>query len=1314
MFVYFRIFRTFFLFLLCVFLESLDFLRPPVKRVTRNSNRGTAVKLDSHTNNIKVLKEFRKQISKDCQYPQSKPRTAESSTSLILKKTTEREILQQYSVLSYSNLLGPRLQNPSTFPTHLPNSKEKPLIKVTVIPKTSQTQASNAIKRRLNLPKRIHTTVSNQENSIQTKNVYLVVKGRKREKVYEIKTTGSAKFANTRSKNSLKDEVIPLEQLSSLKLVLDSLNMDREKDTLRIGKPNNIDDYLVFSRTGNERFEECRCPNAVRDSERFRDCKCFYSPREAAASDAGKSHVRVTGHLGMTEDDRYVLRCAATVHDKPATSDFATVQQTSPHVCQEERKSFNFCNQNTCLTRCYNAATCSTQKRDFNIQADLQNENKWEMSPKPTIMQNKESQATQVNLNTTNNNKTRDVPVCKNTFPHKDEIIQCCRTNIDTNCANLTDSDTDSNSVKDCQSPLVIISVYPMQDCCDNVKIVKNYQDDGKYSSPRKPSVFGHSSQRPSSGTRQNNEKKVDNKCSRSRSRSPSPQNRNTNKHNVAETRVLRTNTRKASPGREVSSSINRPIQQNRINNERTNNKADFSKSRQKYGFAQINSSKETKGINTDHNVTKKILVDSYTKKLTDYLNNENGETKRRFPKSEPSKVTINIDGDKELYDVLFQHENSTTDLKFRKTVKGPACSIKRKTEDDKASSPTMKNLLLVNDERKRRTSPVRSKNQQKDDQKIKKTFSRLLVRDSIEISHRRDYKPPVEHTVIHNQKSKIDDDSGQFSAPIKHYRGDSCTIADPIKRDKEIRALLGVDKGIHSAVNQGLKLEENKFAVPLHYFYGKTQKKIVTGINIMEMPEEPPCVCCDIRRFCSSESNEAKPQTYQEPQPKPKSIHPASQRVPSQSSKKVHATSSQIDKEVAQQQPGSSDSASPEENVPPSPSPEESPPESPSPVEESPSPVEEPPSPVEESPSPVEEPPSPVVDKISRKTHKSSKSIRKSRANSTGTQYETQVQRTSLYQQLILNRNIQVFLQVEQFSKQKPIILSRKQYDKVKRTIESTIANKTGRDYKRKKCICKTSLVSVGDVRRKTNPGQPLHYDKQSQTNKKELAMNAKSTVSHKSKARSMKKQSRNTMVLFTTEEKDNNEQKNATPRQAMSSMEIQYASMSYMKRVTFSSTKVEAGSTCPPPLDQKESHSIHTIFNGHRKCPTPNLGTSVYSLCSEDNNVMISPKPLIMAQESKQKKPFLRRLMSCLVMRSARASELNEIVNLPVKEPSINSSIDSYHISTSLGAIEVSSSIYDTSASFYSNHSVYPVNSKMKRGFFNSVREFLTIRKS
>lgn len=312
------------------------------------------------------------------------------------------------------------------------------------------------------------------------------------------------------------------------------------------------------------------------------------------------------------------------------------------------------------------------------------------------LVYSKESQATQVNFNT----GLLDVPKCMDRFMNKDEIIQCCRTNIDTH-ASLTDSDSDSNSVKACQSPLVIISVYPMQDCCETVKVLKKYPDDSKCSSPQKINVLAQCSgrSRPNSGNKPN--KKTDNKVSKP-SRSPSPQNKNVSKSNVTETRVTKTNTRKVSPGREVTPSplrTNRPIKNNQ-------DKPDLTKNQQRNVPAQI---KESKGINTDHQVTKKFLVDSYTKKLTDYLKSENSETKFRFPRSDPSKVTVDIDGDNEYYNVLFQQANSTTDLNVKKTVK--TNTNKKSTENVKVTAQT-ENNLISQEEPKRRLSPVHNKNQ--------------------------------------------------------------------------------------------------------------------------------------------------------------------------------------------------------------------------------------------------------------------------------------------------------------------------------------------------------------------------------------------------------------------------------------------------------------------------------------------------------------------------------------------------------------------------------------------------------------------------
>lgn len=62
------------------------------------------------------------------------------------------------------------------------------------------------------------------------------------------------------------------------------------------------------------------------------------------------------------------------------------------------------------------------------------------------------------------------------------------------------------------------------------------------------------------------------------------------------------------------------------------------------------------------------------------------------------------------------------------------------------------------------------------------------------------------------------------------------------------------------------------------------------------------------------------------------------------------------------------------------------------------------------------------------------------------------------------------MFLQLEQFSKQKPIILSREQYDKVKKTIQKAINTKKSSHVKRNTLLSRidSSEISIGEVRTK------------------------------------------------------------------------------------------------------------------------------------------------------------------------------------------------------------------------------------------------------
>lgn len=96
----------------------------------------------------------------------------------------------------------------------------------------------------------------------------------------------------------------------------------------------------------------------------------------------------------------------------------------------------------------------------------------------------------------------------------------------------------------------------------------------------------------------------------------------------------------------------------------------------------------QERGTNTDHARTKKALVETYTKKLTEQMNQ-----KDYFPaRYDSSKITINIDGDKEYYDVLFNQDKQSTDLTVRKTLKD--MSSQKGLEEE--PSVSLENLLYM------------------------------------------------------------------------------------------------------------------------------------------------------------------------------------------------------------------------------------------------------------------------------------------------------------------------------------------------------------------------------------------------------------------------------------------------------------------------------------------------------------------------------------------------------------------------------------------------------------------------------------------
>lgn len=191
-------------------------------------------------------------------------------------------------------------------PANQPN-RERPLIKVTVIPNNSA-ETQTAKSRKCSHRAKVQSTVSNQENSIKAKNVYLVVAGRKREKIYELKTTGSAEFSNNIHS---KDEDATIEQVTHFKKLISSLNMDKKKkkakkkDVVQHGSKTSLVQQELECRDRELIFQDCACSNDVQSG----------SPKDVRLR---KSRVKISGKIGLTDDDRYVLKCAATINDKPS------------------------------------------------------------------------------------------------------------------------------------------------------------------------------------------------------------------------------------------------------------------------------------------------------------------------------------------------------------------------------------------------------------------------------------------------------------------------------------------------------------------------------------------------------------------------------------------------------------------------------------------------------------------------------------------------------------------------------------------------------------------------------------------------------------------------------------------------------------------------------------------------------------------------------------------------------------------------------------------------------------------------------------
>ncbi|XP_045503758.1 uncharacterized protein LOC123700553 isoform X2 [Colias croceus] len=1143
--------------------DFLDYLIPPVKK-NYNVDRDSLLLFERYSYKKYPCFPISKQHLKRLTFrnkTNTKPGSSASYKSLFLKKSSERLLQEQCSILDVIQLK--RLErNKSIHSTHsrrcnrLSNKEEKPVIQITVIPKSVKTQTSKVFNKRI-LKKEISKTVSNQDNSTKNKNVYVVVSGRKREKVYELKTSESENFSN-RWRHPIKHK-FPVKQSS--KQVLDS--MDMERNSLR-GK--KIKDGKLFRNQGNFKQKPSGQDNIHK--ERKPSKLNLTSP---------KSRVTIFGQLGRTDNDQYVLNCAATVNNKPIPTnvthlndgfsfrnnpDYINMNQFSNYTSSKKYSVWN--------ANLENDANANERAESFHDTSNLRNKQFPRM----------ESQGIQVNL-CVSKSKT-------GTKYMKDQYIQCMCQNTDKNKSD----DENENILNQNQSPIVVISVYPKFENGDTnlghtVKIEQRHAPSPKHALYNEMQM----------GTSKKTEER--NFISRERFRSKSPISAIS--QGKSDIYKKTDGYRLTSPNRSPNYSPNLTRKFNNEVNKKTYSKHDFryEKSKFKNGNRPMptkmphsnETRSETETLNASRNLAKKALVDSYISKL----DSEEGFktiTRKNFlvPKDDASKVTINIDGETEQYDLLFEQNKQNTNLSVRKTIK----EANNKNKTDMRDTASLKHLFDLSQEilpgahsvsQVRKKSPINLKSDLRSSDlsnapKLNKRSSKLCVRDSIEISHRRgSLSSGGNPKPAKSKNSKEPSNSTQSSnskAHAKHYRGDNCFITDPTERDKEIRELLGILTGRKCDAKTNSKQRiEDIFPVYKHCEGACCQegrnsdKKLMTGISLSKLPAsncmqkffkkiknvkvEKPSECENNKPVGKAALPDLEDERWNIDSPAKVEEQQDLQHSKDTGCKCFHNPAQRIQNEM-QNEEYSTHNKFPnnnQHNVPIEPK------------------------------KPLmcphcKEPRNPII-------------LNKPPINNSEQTNDAS---------LILNRNIQIFLEVEQFKKQRPIILTKKQYDKVKKTIQSTISKKTSNEKRRSAYYNNFSIVSIGDVKVRSKCQEPRCINKEVQTESfgsnricSEFLSSLESFERHEASllSHSMFSFDKNQEIRCQPdidEDPNNSKIVNQHPQtsNAMSSLEVRYASVAFSKHVTYSSPLGSRGleSSLFSSSAPNYSNSLHTIFKG------------------------------------------------------------------------------------------------------------------------------------
>lgn len=283
------------------------------------------------------------------------------------------------------------------------------------------------------------------------------------------------------------------------------------------------------------------------------------------------------------------------------------------------------------------------------------------------------SQATQVNFNSSR-------PIPQKGFKNK---VAQCNCDISTSENNIFNNKA-KDVHQDCKSPLVVISVYPRQDDEDiNYSPVKIIQQ--RIPTQKKLNM-------PFKGTK--GRLKTDNVQpvkkpgqTTSRSRPPSP---------VSKIRPLESLVDKKFDrvlGKNIQFNTNKP---------QRNFKKDascycpYSKGLGNEEFPKIGVKSRSQTLKEpDPKQVKQALVNNFLKSV-DGLDRNDAKMKFLAPKTDTSRVAINIDGENERYNVLFEQRDFDTGLSVRKTTKKQ--SQAHNTQDVVDANSTQNYLMLSNE----------------------------------------------------------------------------------------------------------------------------------------------------------------------------------------------------------------------------------------------------------------------------------------------------------------------------------------------------------------------------------------------------------------------------------------------------------------------------------------------------------------------------------------------------------------------------------------------------------------------------------------